>query len=247
MLRKIDNDILICIFNYRHDDNARRWLSILSPYFETVVLDSGNDKVCEDFIQYPNIYYTGLWNEMKKLSEAKQYKWVGIICSDVEIDDENAKLLVQKISKMSFSKNLGTWSLLGDLRGHSNKYVYGLWENDYFRVFEGFFQFIRKDVLCEIEYIDTNINLYGYCIDFYTCFISNKLGYANICDDDIMIYHPNEKGYDVCAAKIDSKKFITYIRNKYQDFFKGNILLYNENNEYEHKAIWGGVNVYIPA
>ena len=64
-------EILICIFNYRKDENARRLLNSLSPYFDTVVLDSGNDKVCKDFIQFDNIYYGGLWNEAKKLSEKK--------------------------------------------------------------------------------------------------------------------------------------------------------------------------------
>ena len=39
------SDVLICIFNYRHDDNARRWYNILSSHFDTYVLDSGNSKV----------------------------------------------------------------------------------------------------------------------------------------------------------------------------------------------------------
>ena len=79
----MDNSILICIFNYRQDENARRWYNLLSPHFETYVLDSGNNKGCEDFIQFPNIYYSGLFNEVKKLSSKKDYKWIGIICSDV--------------------------------------------------------------------------------------------------------------------------------------------------------------------
>jgi len=59
---------LICIFNYRKDENAKRWLNILSPHFDVCVLDSGNTHKESAFIQYPNIYYSGLWNEMKKIA-----------------------------------------------------------------------------------------------------------------------------------------------------------------------------------
>ena len=90
------SDVLICIFNYRHDDNARRWYNILSSHFDTYVLDSGNSKVNKDFVQYPNIFYSGLWNKMKALSEQKDYKYVGIICSDVELGGgQKVRLLIE--------------------------------------------------------------------------------------------------------------------------------------------------------
>ena len=85
----MNKSVLICIFNYKHDDNARRWLNLLSPHFDTYVLDSGNDNICKDFIQFSNIYYSGLFNETKKIVKNKPYKWIGIICSDVTIRDKN--------------------------------------------------------------------------------------------------------------------------------------------------------------
>ncbi len=217
---QIDESILICIFNYRHDDNARRWRSLLSSHFRTIVLDSGNDKICDDFIQYPNIYYSGLWNEMKRYSEMGDYEWVGIICSDVEIDDNDADKLIDRIKWLKTTKNIGCWSLVGDLSGHSNRYVYAnINREDQYRCFEGFFMFIKKGVLSNIDYIDTSINLYGYGIDFLTCYVSHRNGYINICQDDIMIYHPNDKGYSADLAKRQSAEYALHIKeNKYSDY-----------------------------
>lgn len=215
----LDENILICIFNYKHDENARRWRNILFPHFRTMVLDSGNDKVCDDFIQYPNIYYSGLWNEMKRYSEMGDYEWVGIICSDVEIDDMNADKLIDRIKWLKTTKNIGCWSLIGDFSGHSNRYAYAKVGGDRYRCFEGFFQFIRKDILNDIDYIDTSINLYGYGIDFLTCYTSHKKGFINVCQEDISIFHPKDKGYDSRLAGRQSANYSLYIRkNKYPDY-----------------------------
>lgn len=105
----MNNKFLICIFNYKCDDNARRWLSALSPYFETYVLDSGNDKENKNFIQFPNIYYSGLFNEFKKLFEKKKYDWGGIICSDVTITDENLNKFINRLNWLNSTSNIGIW------------------------------------------------------------------------------------------------------------------------------------------
>ena len=69
----IDNKILFCIFNYRRDENAKLWKQELSKHFDVVVLDSGNDHVEPEFVQFPNIYYSGLFNQMKNYSSKKEY------------------------------------------------------------------------------------------------------------------------------------------------------------------------------
>jgi len=208
-------DILICIFNYRHDENARRWLNLLSPYFETVVLDSGNNKKCDDFIQFPNIYYSGLFNEMKKLSEKKAYKWVGIITSDVTVDDENGKKIIEKLDWLLDTVNLGVYSILGDKNGHNNSYNYGYINNVPFRYIEGFFQIIKKEVIDKQPYIDTSINLFGHGIDHITCYLSFKLGLINYVDEEIKIFHPKEEGYNFTAAQEQRRKYTAFLQKNY--------------------------------
>ena len=210
-------EILICIFNYRKDENARRLLNSLSPYFDTVVLDSGNDKVCKDFIQFDNIYYGGLWNEAKKLSEKKDYKYVGIITSDVLIDDKNISLLINKLNWLLTTSNVGVFSVIGDKNGHSNRFQYAEINGEKFRYSEGFFQFIKIDVLKKQNYITIDKYI-GYGIDFVTCFLSNKLGYKSIIDDNIYIYHPNGKGYNKIEAIKQQKEYYSIIKNEYPDF-----------------------------
>ena len=228
------SDVLICIFNYRHDDNARRWYNILSSHFDTYVLDSGNSKVNKDFVQYPNIFYSGLWNKMKALSEQKDYKYVGIICSDVELGGGAESAFIDRINWLLCTKNVGCWTLLGDLNGHSNKHVYTSYKDKRYRTFEGFLQFIKKDVLEHVEYVDTTINLYGHGIDYLTCYVSNLLGYQNVCHEDIYIFHPNDKGYDGKVARLQGALYKSIQRKRYSDYMKEVINYDAMKFEYEY-------------
>lgn len=205
-----NESFLICIFNYQHDENAERWLNLLSPHFKTIVLDSGNDKLNEKFIQYPNIYYSGLFNETKKISELGNYEWVGIICSDVIIDNENSDKLIERLKWLVTTKNIGVWQPDGTKDGHTSSVMYD--SNLGFRYLEGYLQFIKMDVLNEQDYIDLKLNKYGHGIDYVTCFISNKKNYINYLDENVIVYHPKEKGYDGNSAREMSIEFIKKLR-----------------------------------
>ena len=206
------DDILIAIFNYKHDDNAKKWLNILSSHFDTYVLDSGNTCTVKEFIQFPNIYYAGLFNETKKLAEKKNYKWVGIITSDIIIDDTEVDKLIDRLKTLKIMRNVGIWSLIGDKSGHSNRYVYTKYKSQFYRTLEGFFIFTNADVFNQVPYIDTSINLYGHGIDYLQCYLSNKMGYINIVDEDINIYHPNDKGYNAIEARKQSKQYQQHLK-----------------------------------
>lgn len=233
---KLNNKILICIFNYRHDENTKFWKSLLSPYFETVVLDSGNDHIEKDFIQFPNIYYSGLFNEAKKLFEKDNYQYIGIITSDVQINQENANKLIKELYNLLYAKNIGCWTILGDLNGHSNRFVYAKYNNHYYRTFEGFFIFIKNEVFANQPHVDLEINKYGYGLDFLSCYISNRLGFANIVNEDIYIYHPKDKGYNGNDATHDSILYQAYIRkNFYPDYFVKATEFNHKINKYEIK------------
>lgn len=219
----LDENILICIFNYKHDENARRWRNILFPHFRTMVLDSGNDKVCDDFIQYPNIYYTGLWNEMKRYSEMGNYEWTGIICSDVEIDDENAKKLIDRIKWLKETKNVGIWQPSNDTRRYS---WFGIHNNGtaiqslYF--LEGWVHFIKKEVLSLQPYVDIAENKCGTSIDVVTCKLSINNGYLNVMDNRVLVHHPLECGYlNVKVGTANGKTYLEKTGNRMNIDFLG--------------------------
>jgi len=90
--------IKIFIFNYKHDQNALKWKQLLKD-FDVTVLDSGNDKKIKEFVQYPNIYYSGLWNIVHNFAiKNKDYEWIGVIPSDITITNDNVKKLIDKIN-----------------------------------------------------------------------------------------------------------------------------------------------------
>ena len=202
----MDNSILICIFNYRQDENARRWYNLLSPHFETYVLDSGNNKVCEDFIQFPNIYYSGLFNEVKKLSSKKDYKWIGIICSDVIIDDFYIERFINCINWLSMTTNVGMWQAAPD---ESSRSVHGHITYDclyqYKKWIEGWMQFTRKDVFDMIPEIDTNINQFGWNIDTVAAVISYYKKLCVLMDNRCKVHHPADRGYPEDSARAQGK------------------------------------------
>lgn len=226
----VDENVLICIFNYRHDDNARRWKRLLNCHFRTIVLDSGNDKVCDDFIQYPNIYYSGLWNEMKRYSEMGNYAWVGIICSDVEIDDENLCKLIDRIKWLKTTKNVGVWqpsadktskSWLGYNNGTSSYEAVGL--------LEGWMLFVRSSILWTSQYIDVNKNLYGWGIDNEICRISTKVfKMLNLRDNYVIVHHSPGTGYSVDIASNQGQEYLNDIAKNYNISIK---YFVNQHNE----------------
>lgn len=211
---EIQKNILICIFNYKHDNNARILLNAFKPYFDTCVLDSGNDKINEDFIQYDNIYYSGLMNEAKKLSE--KYKWVGIICSDVKITDDNIRKLISKLQWLYKTTNVGQYQPSFDINSyvwlrniHTDKYIH---ESKIF--LDGPCIFIRQDVLQELPFIDLSINKYGWGITRVTSYISMKNDLLNIFDNTILITHEaNKSGYSNIQAGIQLSNYFKDLKD----------------------------------
>lgn len=196
-----NEDILICIFNYKHDDNAYRWLKALSPYFCVYVLDSGNDKIINDFIQFPNIYYSGLFNEFKKLFKQKNYKWGGIICSDVTVTDENINKFIDRVKWLNTTTNVGIWQAAADassrsIHGHvtNNELIqYKLW-------IEGWLIFMRNDIINKMPIVSKD-NLYGWNLDTVAEVISYNLNLLNIIDNNCVVHHPAERGYPENPAR----------------------------------------------
>lgn len=238
----VDENVLICIFNYRHDDNARRWKRLLNVHFKTLVLDSGNDKVCDDFIQYPNIYYSGLWNEMKRYSEMGNYAWVGIICSDVEIDDENSSKLIDRIKWLKTTKNVGVWQPSADKTSKSwLGYNNGTLSYEAVGLLEGWMLFVRSSILWTSQYIDVNKNLYGWGIDNEICRISTKVyKMLNLRDNYVIVHHAPGTGYSVDIASNQGQEYlndiaknhnisIKYFVNQHNEKYDANII-YNDSH-----------------
>jgi len=129
--------------------------------------------------------------------------YVGIITSDVTIDDYNADKLIERLKVLTIIQNIGVWQPSCDptgksCYGHNN----GMYNMEYANLLEGWFLIIKKDVLDKQPEIDTHINLYGWQIDNVICTISKKIfKYLNIKDNNVIVYHPKDSGYNENAAR----------------------------------------------
>ena len=107
----MNDRVLCCIFNHNHNDDAVRWYEGLSPYFETVILDSGSNPPCSHTgaLVLPNIYYSGLMNKAYELLKQKGCRWLMIVTSDIEIDSANLTRLVSAMDRISHSTNVALY------------------------------------------------------------------------------------------------------------------------------------------
>jgi len=190
---------------------------MLQPYFETYVLDSGNDHVESEFKQYPNIYYAGLFNEMKKLYSKKPYTWVGMIPSDIVLISSPEEF-IKKINWLETTKNIGLWqpSLDESSRNwggniHSDKYEY-----ESKKVLESHFLFISNEIMDKIDCINTNVNKLGFGIAEILSGISSKYNFGNVFDNNLLIHHPDKTGYDRKQAENESNKWVPSQCEKYE-------------------------------
>lgn len=221
----IDDKILFCIFNYRRDENAKFWKQELSKYFDVVVLDSGNDHIEPEFVQFPNIYYSGLFNQMKNYSSKKEYEYIGLICSDIQIDNTNLEKFIKTVKDLRNHPEIGMYQpgVTDDSR-HSWTYSNEMVEdNKKFSVnyIDGYMYVAKKELLDLVDFVELEQNLYGYGIDLYLSEKSLEKGCINVVDTSIRVYHPNDKGYNDEIANKQGAQYLTKL--------KGHDLLYCVN------------------
>lgn len=191
--------ILCCIFNYNENEKAIAWSRRLSPYFDTVILDSGSQPPCDDptAVHLDNIYYSGLMNEAYARACEGQYPWTVVITSDLEISDKSAKALCYRMEKISFSCNVGLYqpanSLFGNSHSKSKTHFFGGIRKSNFQ--EGWFHMVRTDLLGKICPVDLSVNRLGWGLDMGLCFYANRDGLLILIDSSINVKHPEGTGY----------------------------------------------------
>ncbi|MBO7076772.1 MAG: hypothetical protein J6W01_00825, partial [Bacteroidales bacterium] len=107
----MENKVLCCILNYNRNADAIGWWERLSPHFDTVILDSGSEPPCahEGALHLDNIYYSGLMNEAYRLLQERDYRWLMVVTSDIEIDAKNTEKLIAGMQDMLRTANVGLY------------------------------------------------------------------------------------------------------------------------------------------
>lgn len=208
------NEILCCVFNHNENDLAIQWCNRLSPYFDTVILDSGSDPVCEhpSAINLPNVYYSGLMNKAYEMLVQRDYKWLVILTDDIVMKEKDIPLLCKTLKELTESKNVAlyqpscSWSLKGRALPQSLCHFTGKIRNANFQ--EGWFHLVRRDVIAEIMPVDTNVNRMGWGIDNSLSHIARIKNLLVLVDDRIRVLHPRGTGYNKDIALAQMKQWL---------------------------------------
>ncbi|MFB2974628.1 hypothetical protein [Microseira sp. BLCC-F43] len=180
------------VTNYDFSDNADAIKASLSPYFETILIDSSSPSPPRtvDLI-VANLYYTGLWNESVRVALQKGKQWLLFVASDIQIPD--VKLLADCIELVLAEKQIGVYtpSLRYDSRiAFDYCYNRGTGKVRECYLCEGFFFLARTDILAKLYPVDIQANTYGWGLDVMTAFHSYQAGLKVVVDDRVEIYHP---------------------------------------------------------
>lgn len=202
----MNDRVLCCIFNHNHNDDAVRWYEGLSPYFETVILDSGSNPPCSHTgaMVLPNIYYSGLMNKAYELLKQKGCRWLMIVTSDIEIDSANLTRLVSAMDRISHSTNVALYqpccklSLHGRALPQSVCHFTGRMRCTNFQ--EGWFHMVCREILDEVLPIDTDVNKLGWGVDLALSHFARVHKMLVIVDDRVKVIHPKGTGYNRDAA-----------------------------------------------
>jgi len=210
MERYHNGKFLICIINDHHSINAKRWLKLLSPHFETIVLDIDGDHIETDFMQFTDTCYGGLWNEMKELTDGKGYQWVGVIASDVEIDDYNALKLIRKLEWLSTTTNIGQYQPSMD-ESSTSKYKHHQQDARLQSVdlVGGAISFMHYDMFSLIPRIDQTVNRHGIYIDNVLSAICICNDMHNIVDNEVSVHYSESSNY----SRTDRQNAATWANN----------------------------------
>ena len=200
-------DVLCCVFDHNQHEGAARWADLLSPHFDTVILDSGSTPACPHpaALHLENVYYSGLMNEAYRLLRARDYRWLMIVTSDIEIDAANAARLVAGMQDIVRTANVGLYqpscalSLHGRALYQSVCHYTGRLRRVNFQ--EGWFHLVCREVLDAVLPVDVAVNRLGWGVDLALSHAARVGRMLVLVDDRVRVVHPRGSGYNRDAAK----------------------------------------------
>ena len=218
-----NTDTLFCILNYKHSENAIKWAESLKNDFAVSILDTyiidnpDADDPLKNYdgnvLFYHNIFLGGLTIEAFKLCIGGGFKFLCIITSDVEIDEENLTHLKQRFYNLP--DDIGIYEV-GAL---PNSCVMGVVGKMYYtrKYFEHSEEEFKEDGLAEgwlyginrncikqlLPHLSRKKNKHAWGVGSALLKISKLQGYRNVIDSNVFVYHPKGTSYDTTEAKYE--------------------------------------------
>jgi hypothetical protein len=225
--------IEVFIFNYKHFKEASYLYKVFNDLkYKTYILncESANDPAFEEtdtIIKFPNIYYSGQWNEALRLADGDV---LFIINADVTI--LKPAFVMNRLKKF--------YEYFGDKAGlyapdcywtpwTYNPHMLENTEFGYSKVpaTDSTIWSVSRDIAEEVGTIDTNVNLFGWGIEIvaaYYCYLKNKLV---VRDYHTKCLHPESTAYNRYEADVQWRKWAA-LKGLGEDFWK----YYNSRDKY---------------
>lgn len=223
------------VMSHNQPESVDRLYEALSTAFDDVeVLDSGSDfdKVPVHATRsLPNVYWTGLWNEV--LASCEGYDAVWVLGGDVELRADAGEYRKAMERAMPF----GCWSPAVD--GRSKLFMkpepYG-GKPRRVRNIEGMALAVSGELAKAIGKLPEG-NRLGYGQDLWMCMRSRQAGMSNVVDGSVTVFHPEGTGYDNAeAGRQMDETFGELLGKDYRRTAFGFSDFYEENLERDRKA-----------
>ena len=213
----MENKVLCCILNYNENEKALAWRDRLSPHFDTVVLDSGSNPPCKGdlVLNLDNIFYSGLVNKAYELLLERDYRWLMIVTSDIEIDEANTSRLISGMEEAMAIPSAGLyqpscrWSRRGRALPQSMCHFTRRIRSVNFQ--EGWFHLVCREILDAALPVNLEINRMGWGIDLALSHFARIQNRLVMVDDRVRVLHPKGTGYKRDLAKAQMKEWLATI------------------------------------
>ena len=209
----MENKILCCVFNYNDNEKSSAWADRLSPHFDTLILDSGSTPACTHplAVNLPNIFYSGLMNKAYELLCERDYRWLMIVTSDIEIDEKHTSRLIAAMKDIINTTNVALYqpscriSFRGRALHQSCCHFTGRIRKVNFQ--EGWFHLANREVLAEVLPMDVEINKFGWGVDLALSHYARVKNMLVLVDDRIRVLHPKGTGYNKERALLQMREW----------------------------------------
>lgn len=212
--------VLFCILNYKHSENAIKWAESLKNDFSVSILDTyvldnpnSNDPLLNydgNTLFYHNIFLGGITFEAFKICIGGGFKFLCIITSDVEIDEDNLQHLKARIRNLpddigiyevSADKDSCIMGVVGAIPYTERYFVQS--EEDFKEsgLAEGWLYGINVECIKHIiPFFSPEKHKHAWGIGDKLLSISKSKGYRNVIDSKVFVHHPAGTSYNAKEA-----------------------------------------------
>ena len=146
-----------------------------------------------------------------ELLKQRGYRWLMIVTSDIEIDDQNLARLVDRMQQVTGTENVGLYQPSCALSRHGRALPQSLchYTGRLRRVNfqEGWFHLVCRELLDEVLPVDLNLNRLGWGIDLALCHFARLHRMLVLVDDRVRVIHPKGRGYSKEEARVQMQRW----------------------------------------